>query len=362
MRRKVSSRLSRRRFVAGATAVAAALTAAPLRVRAAGEASVSVYNWEAYIGEHTLDTFARRTGIAVAYDLYANNEELFASLRHGNPGYDVIFPSDYMVETMISLNMLTPLDHGSIPNLRHIDRDPNFSDPPFNRRLRFGVPYMWGTMGIGYRRSALDRAPDSWAWIFDEAKSEAFEGRIAVLNDRRVMIGVALKYLGYSMNSTTAREIVEARDLLIRAKKNIRTFAPDSGQDLLLVGDVDIAVEWNGDIGRAQANDGDIGYAVPREGSMLWMDNVCIPRSAPHARNAHAFINHLLDPAVNAEIANFVHFATANATARERINPADLNDPIVYAPPWLVARCEALADVGEYRRLYDEAWTAILAA
>ncbi|MFQ5959485.1 MAG: PotD/PotF family extracellular solute-binding protein [Alphaproteobacteria bacterium] len=362
MRRSASSHLSRRGLLKGAAAAGVTLTVAPSRGRGAADNAVNVFNWDSYIGEHTLDSFTRRTGVAVEYDLYASNEALFARLRRGNPGYDVIFPSDYMVETMISLNMLTPLDHGSIPNMRHIDPDPNFSDPVFNPGLRFGVPYMWGTMGIGYRKSALGRAPDSWAWIFERATSEPFKDRIALLADRRAMIGVALKYLGYSMNSTSTEEIVAARDLLIAVKKDIKTFAPDSGQDLLLAGKVDIAVEWSGDIARAQVADDDIGYAVPKEGSMVWMDNICIPRGAPHPRNAHAFINHVLDPAVNAEIANFLHFATANATARERINPADLNNPAIYAPPWVVANCEALVDVGAYRRLYDEAWTAVQAA
>jgi len=360
MTRSASSRFSRRNFLRGAGIAAVGLSFAGTARRgwSQEERKLNVYNWDTYIGEATLSTFTERTGIEVQYDLYANNEELFAKLQTGNPGYDVIFPSDYMVATMIAKNMLMELDHSKIPNMANIDPDPNFSDPPFNPGLKYALPYMWGTIGIGYRKSAVE-TPTSWAAVLD---SSEHSGRIALLADMRAVIGLALKYLGYSMNSTNEEEIAQARDLLIKQKPHIKTFAEDNGQDLLLSGEVDLCMEWNGDIVSAMQEDDDLSYVVPQEGGMVWIDNACIPTGAPHPENAHAFLNFINDPEVNAEIANTIRFATANKAAKEFINPEDLANPAIYPAAETIAKSEALIDVGDFTPVYDRAWTEIQAA
>ncbi len=359
MSKSAFSHLSRRRFLQGTAAMGVTLSAMPRSSWSAEEKQINVYNWDTYIGETTLQTFTESTGIKAQYDLFANNEELFAKLKAGNPGYDIIFPSDYMVESMIKANMLEAIDHSKIPNMKHIDPNPNFSNPSFNPGLKYGVPYMWGTQGIGYRISKVDGEPNSWGDILE---SDKYAGRIALLEDQRAMIGFTLKYLGFPMNSVNAAEIAKARDLLIKNKKNFKTFAPDSGQDLLLSGEVDLAVEWNGDIVQIMEEDKDIAYVVPKEGGMVWMDNICIPAGAPHPNNAHAFINHIQDPVVNAEAANTIHYPTANLSAQKMVLPADLANPSIYPPEETLANCEQVVDVGDATRLYDEAWTAIKAA
>lgn len=360
MKRSALTRFSRRNFLksAGIAAVGVSFATATRRGWAEEEKKLNVYNWDTYIGETTLSTFTDKTGIAVQYDLYANNEELFAKLQTGNPGYDVIFPSDYMVATMISKGMLEAVDLSKIPNLANIDPDPNFMDPTFNPGLKYGVPYMWGTIGIGYRKSKVE-TPKSWADIMD---SDKYSGRIALLGDMRAVIGIALKYLGYSMNSRNEAEVNQARDLLIKQKPHIKTFAEDNGQDLLLSGEVDIVMEWNGDIVHAMEEDDDVSYAVPDEGTMVWIDNICIPTGAPHPENAHAFLNHIHDAEVNAEIANTIHYATANKAAKEFIGADDLANPAIYPPAEVVAKSEALVDVEDFTPVYDKAWTEIQAA
>src|SRR3546814_8341323 len=166
-----------------------------------------------------------------------------------------------MVATMISRNMVEVIDHSKIPNLANIDPDPNFMDPAFNPGLKYGVPYMWGTIGIGYRTPKVE-TPTSWADVID---SDKYSGRIALLGDMRAVIGVALKYLGYSMNSRNEAEVAEARDLLIKQKPHIKTFAEDNGQDLLLSGEVERCMEWNGDLVTAMPGDVDISYVEPKE-------------------------------------------------------------------------------------------------
>jgi spermidine/putrescine transport system substrate-binding protein len=218
---------------------------------------------------------------------------------------------------------------------------------------------MWGTMGIGYRKSKVKKPPTSWKVLFD---SDEYSGRIALLADARSVIGITLKYLGYKMNSVVPAEIAQARDLLIKQKKHLKSFAEDNGQDLLLSGECDLVMEWNGDIVQVIAEDKDLAYVVPDEGTMVWMDNVCIPVGAPHPDHAHTFINYIMDAKVNADIANFIHYATANIAAKKYINKEDLANPAIYPPAEIIAKSEVLVDVGKDARLYDEAWVAIQAA
>ena len=353
--------VSRRAFVRGSAAIAGiAFAGGAGRSWGAEAKQLNVYNWDTYIGETTLDTFSKSTGIKIQYDLYGDNEEMFAKLKEGNPGYDIVVPTDYMVQDMLTLNMLEPLDHAKIPNLKHVD--PAFKNPAFDPGLKHSIPYMWGTMGFGYRKSKVDGVPASWADILEPERAKKYSGRIALLSDSRAVIGGALKYLGYGMNTTNAGEIAKARDLLIAVKPHIKTFAEDNGQDLLMSGEVDITLEWSGDIAAVMNEDKDLNYVVPKEGSNVWVDSLCIPKGAPHPENAHKFINHLHDVDVHVEIANTIYFATSNKDAKAKMPPEYTDNPAVFAPEDVLARCEALLSVGDHARLYDEAWTAIQAA
>lgn len=350
--------ITRRSFVKSAAAFGVGMALAPSMVWSAEEKQLNVYNWDTYIGENTISEFTNKTGIKVQYDLFANNEELFAKLKEGNPGFDVIFPADYMVETMTAVDMLIPLDHSKIPNIKNIDPDPNFSNPAYSPGMKYAIPYMWGTIGIGYRKSKFKTPPTSWKPLLD---SDEFKGKIALLADQRSCIGIALKYLGYKLNSVNPKEIAEARDLLIKQKPNIKSFAEDNGQDLLLSGECDVVMEWNGDIVQIMSEDSDIDYVVPNEGGVVWIDNMCIPKGAPHPENAHAFINYIMDPKVNSDIANFIHFGTPNAAAREYVLPEDLKNPAIYPTSSAIQASEVVVDVGDNARMYDEAWVAIKA-
>lgn len=355
MTQKQAWPFSRRRFLQGTGAAAVAVSLGGQKSFGA-DTGLNVYNWDTYIGETTLETFTAKSGIEVQYDLYANLEEMFAKFQEGNPGYDIIFPSDYMMEAMIAAGMLEELDHSKIANFKNID--PNFLSPSFDPGCKHNAPYFWGSVGIGYRKSKM-AAPDSWAALFD---SDDFAGRMALLADSRFVLALALMYLGHSANSTNATEIAAARDLLIKQKKNLKAFVPDSGQDMLIAGDIDLVMEWNGDVLKVMAEDDDLSYVVPKEGSVLWIDGLCIPKGAPHMDAAYDFINHVHDATVNAEIANTIHYATSNKAAREFVSKEDLNNPAIYMPDDIVAKCEVLIDVGDALKLYDEAWTAIQAA
>jgi spermidine/putrescine transport system substrate-binding protein len=347
-------RTSRRRFLSGALGVAAALPSFS-RLPLAQSNQVNVYNWDTYIGETTLEDFTEATGIAVRYDLYADNDELFAKLREGNPGYDVIFPSNDYVERMIAAEMLLPLEPGKIPNIGNVD--PAFADPAFDPGLRHSAPYFWGTVGLGYRVSAAD--PKTFADLFE---GDGYAGRIALLNSVD-SIRSALKYLGYSLNTRDPAEIAQAAEALIRIKPKIKSFAPDTGQDLLVSGEVDVCLEYNGDVLQVMEEDDDLSYVVPEEGSILWEDNMCIPRGGPNPDNAHAFINFILDGEMHGAIAEFVRYPCPNAAAMEYIPQADRDDPAIYPPREVLEWCEFAVYKGEkIEGLYQDALTRVLAA
>lgn len=353
-RSPLSTRISRRRLLAGTLSVAAALP--PLgRMGRAQSNQVNVYNWDTYIGETTIEDFTEATGISVRYDLYANNDELFAKLREGNPGYDVIFPSNDYVERMIAADMLLPLDQERIPNFANVD--PAFRDPAYDPGRRHSMPYFWGTVGLGYRKSAAD--PKSWADLFER---DDYAGRMSLLNSVDT-IQSTLKYLGYSLNTHDPAQIAEAADALIAIKPKVKSFAPDTGQDLLIAGEVDVCLEYNGDILQVMEEDDDLSYVVPSEGGLLWEDTMCIPRGAPNPENAHTFINFILDGAVHAAIAEFVRYPCPNAAAMEYLPASDLEDPAVYPPREVLERCEISVYKGEeIEGLYQDALTRVLAA
>jgi len=348
--------LSRRSFLAGTGAVAAGITFGPKFARSAEEPQLNFYNWDTYIGETTLSDFTEASGIDVTMDLYGDNDELFAKLREGNPGYDVIVPTNDYVERMITANMLVPLNHGLIPNFKNVD--PAFQDAAFDPGRKYSMPYMWGTQGIGYRKSKVSSPPDSWNVLLD---SDEYSGRIALLSEG--VIGAALKYLGYSYNSKDPKEIAEVEALLIKQKPHIKVFAEDNGQDLLLSGEVDLTMEWNGDILQIMAEDDDISYVVPKEGSLVWQDCLAIPSGAPHPENAHKFINFILDAEVGAAIADFIQYATPNKAARAHLSAEYNENPAIFPSDATLARCEPAIYLGEEaQRLRDETWTRILAA
>lgn len=347
-----------RRSVLKGTAAIAGLTFLPRFTLAAEEKKLNFYNWDTYIGENTLADFNAATGIEVKMDLFADNDELFAKLKGGNPGYDVIVPTNDMLERMIKASMVIPLDHAKIPNMANIDK--NFLEAAFDPGRKYSLPYMWGTLGIGYRKSKIEGEVDSWNLILD---SDKYSGKISLLGDAQNVIGPALKYLGYSYNSTNAEELKKAEDLLIAQKKHVKVFADDNGQDLLASGEVDICQEWNGDIVQVMAEDEDLNYIVPKEGSLLWQDTLAIPAGAPHPENAHAFLNYIYDAEAGKHIAETIQFATANTAARNLANDEYKSNPAIFPPDGIIAKCEPALYLGEEAtKVRDEIWTRIQAA
>ena len=358
MIRRLSAHASRRRFLKGSLAVAVSAPMVP-RLALAQQRQVNVYNWDTYIGPSTLGDFASATGIEVRYDLFADNAELFARFREGNPGYDVIFPSNDFAERMILADIVRPLDKARIPNFANLM--PRFQDSGYDPDRQYTVPYFWGTVGIGYRRSAVGEPPQSWGLIYDQ--SDAHAGRISWLSEASDVIHPVLKYLGHSLNTTDEAAIEQAIQILIRSKANVRSIAGDNGQDLLLGQEVDLALEYNGDVLQVMEEDDDLSFAVPSEGTVLWEDVMAVPQDAPHDGEAHEFINFILEPEVHAAIADYVYYPLPNAAAKELMGEDYLENPAIFPPDDIVDRSETALYLGEeIVRIYDEGMTRVRAA
>ena len=268
---------------------AAELSILPQAGLASEKPKLNSYNWDTYIGETTLADFKALTGTSVRMDLIADNDELFARLKDGKPGYDVNVPANNFVERMTADYMLMPSDHAAIPSMANIE--PAFRDAAVDPGWRHSIPHMWGTVGIGYRKFRFDNELDSWRCLYD---SDRYSGRCALLSEAGTMLGATFRYMGHPLNTADPKIVGAVEKLIVAQKLHFRLFAPDNGQNLLLPGEMDIAMEWNGDRVRANAENDDIAYVVPHAGSILWEDAFAITRGEPYPENAHAFINFIL--------------------------------------------------------------------
>ncbi len=327
----------------------------------AEESKLNFYNWDEYIGDTTLDDFKAATGVAVNMTLFASNDELFAKLKAGNPGYDVIVPTNDYVPRMIEANMLMPLDHSKIPNFKNVN--PDFQNPVYDPGRKYSMPYTWLVIGLGYRKSKMKGiTPDSWKYVFD---SDMFKKRITVLGDSADLIRLAAKYLGYSLNNIPDDGLARIEALLTKQAKagNILKFAGDEGDQMLADKEADLVVEYNGDIAQRMKDDSDISFVIPKEGSELSSDTLAIPTGAPRPDNAHKFINFILDGKTGAGIATSILYATPNDAARALMPDDYKNNPIIFPSAAELAKCEYAQFPGiDKAQKFEEIATRIKAA
>ena len=334
------SSTSKRKFLAKFGAVAAGFsmpTIAAAQDTSLEAGSLEFYNWDTYIGDRTLANFRRLSNRRVELSLFATNEELLNRIRSQRYQYDVIMPSNEYLQVMIDEGLLQPLNHGLIPNRRNIATE--FQNPNYDNGLRYSTPYTFLMLGIGYRKSKMKNGipPTSWKSVFDDT---TYSGRIALLNENLDIFRLANKYLGQSINQFTTQSIAAVRALLIRQAPHVKLFHSDDGQDLLVRGEVDIAVEYNGDIAQAAYENEDVGFAYPSEGSILITDSMCIPRNAKRPILAHYFINFILDGQVGKEISSTILYPTPNLEARRLSEASYRDNPTIFPSKEAIDSCE----------------------
>ncbi len=318
--------------------------------------TLSVYNWATYIGSNTIRTFEALCGVKVVYDVYDNNEAMVARLRQGNPGYDIAFPNDYIIPLMIRENLVIEVDSTRIPNIANLAD--SWRGMAFDPDNVYTVPYLWGTAGIAYNVNHIATPPQTWIDIF------TYDGKVAWINESRTMMSVALNTLGYEPNSTDADEIAAARDFLVAHAGNVVAVASDDGQALLERGEVDMVIEYGGDILQLaiDCECEDFAYVLPKDGTVLDIATMVLLADAPNPDLALVFMDYILDPYVNSQIVNEVAYPTANQAAIDSGFIAEdlLNDPLVFPNLENAEDSWFLDDIANADVLYNDAWDEVL--
>jgi spermidine/putrescine-binding protein len=316
---------------------------------------LNLYIWSAYVSTEILEKFHRTTGIEVRYDTYDSNEAMMEKLQGGASDYDVVVPTNDIVNTLIQTKLLQTLNANLLPNRKNLDD--RFKNPDFDPNNGHSIPFFWGTTGIAYDRTKVKQTVDSWSILWDKR----YKGRILMLDDPSECFGTALKWKGYPLNDTNPEHLKIARDLLIEQKPLVKMYKNSNFDEILLSGDVWIAQSWSGQIAKAVAQNPNLSFAIPKEGSAVWTDCLAIPKSAPHTAAAHAFINYLLDAKVAAEITEQTGYATTNQAATAYLKPQMVQDKIRYPDDQTFARCEWFLARGATSQLLDRYWSEIKA-
>jgi len=318
--------------------------------------SINVFNWGEFIYMPVLSMFEDETGIRVIYDTYATNEEMYQRIRDGGSDFDVLFPSDYMIERMANAGMLARLNWDNIPNREHIHD--KFWDMPFDPYNQYSVPYKWGTFGILYNTTMVDVPVYSWNILWDPN----FANQIFMYYASRDTMGAALKRLGYSLNSTNIDEVNRARDSLIEQRPLVRAFLGDGIRDRMVRRDGALGTVYSGDALWARQDNPDLNYVVPIEGTQIFMDSMVIPITSTRQLEAEMFINFMTRPDIAELNTLYTMYSTTNATAVARL-PAYMRDCEIYWPPdEIFYRLEAFTDLGDFKEDFERAWTEARAA
>jgi spermidine/putrescine transport system substrate-binding protein len=323
--------------------------------------TLHLFIWPDYLDPALVAEFEKTYGVSVSIDYYDTNEAMIAKLQAGGTGqYDLVVASDYAVEVLRKADLLVPLDHAAIPNLKNLAQ--RFRDAPYDPGNAYSVTYQWGTSGLGVRwdlAGDTTKVVPSWKLVFDPASAV---GPFTMLDDPRETIGAALIYLGHSPNTTDEAELAEAEKLLMAQRPRLLTYSPfATARDLLASGDAVVAHNYSGDVLMVADEVPAVRYLIPREGSIVWTDNLAIPKGAPGPKLALAFINFILDAQVGARLSDFTHYATPNDAALPMVDGKLRADPSIYPDSTVLARMDFLRDVGAARAAYDRIWTRLRA-
>lgn len=319
---------------------------------------VYVYNWGDYVDPDTLKQFEEETGIRVVMDEFDTNESMYPLVAAGAEHYDVICPSDYMIQKMIHNDLLQPLDYSQLPNARqYVGKQFWTQSESFDPGNRYAVPYCWGTVGIVYNRTMVDEPVDSWSILWNEK----YKNEIIMQDSPRDSFMVALKRLGYSLNTTDPQQIKEARDMLIAQKPLVQAYGIDDVKDKLVSGEAAMGVVFSGEALRMILENRDLEYVIPKEGTNLWIDSWVIPKNAEHVENAHKFIDFMSRPDIALKNFEYLTYSTPNTAVPAMEEDEDYKDnPVVFPPEEAYAGQETYKYLGEEGdERYNDEWIQV---
>lgn len=318
--------------------------------------TLNVYNWGDYIDESVISEFEEKYGIKVNYETYATNEDMYVKVKSGATDYDVLIPSDYMISKMIKENMLEKIDFNNVPNYKYIDE--RFKGLEFDANNEYSVPYMWGVVGIVYNKKMVTEPVDSWNILWDEKYSK----QILMLDSQRESIGVALQKLGYSLNTTEKEKLEQAKQELIKQKPLVLAYVGDEIKDKMIAGEAALGIIWAGDAVFMKKQNPDLEFAVPKEGSNLFVDSMVIPKTSKHKKEAEMFINFMCETEIAKKNTEYIGYSTPHTEAYKQLDEETKNDKTAYPDDAVIKRCEVYKDLSDMLKEYDRIWTEVKAA
>lgn len=316
---------------------------------------INFFNYGENIDEETIKAFEKKYGIKVNIETFDDMEAMYQKVSSGGVKYDVVLVSDALMPRMIKNNLVQELNKDNIPNISQMDEEYlNLEIDPGNK---YSVPYMFGTVGLIYNKDVVKEEVDSWDILWDEK----YKDKIFMFDTYRDTLGVALKKLGYSLNSTDPKEIEEAKELLLSQRELVDPiYGVDNGTVMIPAGESDINMIWSGEGLNLQDENPNLVYVVPKEGANFWIDSLCIPTNAKNVEGAEKFINFVSDKESALRIADEIGYTTPNKEARLEQPESVRNNPNAYMPKEIMDRCEIYVDLSkDVKRLYDDAWLEI---
>lgn len=334
------------------------------------DVAINVYNWGEYISngdDGAMDVnaeFEKLTGIHVNYTQFDTNESMYAKLKSGGTTYDIVFPSDYMVSRMIDEDMLEPLDFENIPNFKNISE--RFKNPSYDPENLYSVPYTWGTVGLIYNYDVLGFDPDSWEIMWDNTYAK----QILQFSNSKDAFAIALLRLGYSINTEDKFELDQASELLKEQKPLVQAYVMDQIFDKMQGNEAAIAPYYAGDAVNMMAANESLRFVIPKEGTNLFFDAVCIPKIKEDTEQsrlkklaAEMYINFLNEPEVAAANIEYIQYSTPNDAALELLDEESRNNPVIYPSDEVLANTEVYVNLSTQSNLYlDQLWTQIMSA
>lgn len=322
-----------------------------------GQEQVIIYNWGEYIDPEIISMFEDETGIKVIYEEFETNEIMYPKISSGAIAYDAVCPSDYMIQRMIENDLLAELDYDNIPNIKNIGTAYLDQSRQFDPENKYSVPYLWGTVGILYNKNMVDEPIESWSVLWDEK----YRDNILMQDSVRDAFAVALKHLGYSLNSTDLDELTEAKNLLIKQKPLVQAYVVDQVRDKMIGGEAAIGVIYSGEALYTKSENPDLEYVIPEEGTNLWIDSWVIPKNAKNKENAEAFINFICRPDIAKLNFDYITYSIPNEPGRELIEEPELrNSTIAFPDVNKLKNCETYRYLGEENdAIYNELWREV---
>lgn len=313
---------------------------------------VNMYNWGEYIDKEVLDEFTRETGIKVNYETFVTNEDMYLKIKQGGSNYDIVVPSDYMIEKMIKENMLEPIDKNKLSNYKNIDS--KFLNKSYDPESKYSIPLYWGTLGILYNKNLVDGEITSWADLWNEKHKD----KIIMLDSSRDSLAAALLKNGFSMNSRNKEELEIAKKDLIKQKKSILAYLVDETKDNMLAENAAIAVMYSGDATELLNADKKFKYVKPKEGTNLWFDSMVILKNSKNKENAHKLINFLIKKEILTKNMDYTYYAVPN---QEVINKNKLVKSVTEIDDEYFKKMEVFKDPSDFIKEYDNIWTDVKA-